>query len=588
MRAFKQWLRGSAGAGAYAAALVFAGGFPPGAVAAPATSPAFTPRAAAPVPGSFTAISYHEVRDEVRDYPDPFAVDSAALVAQFAWLRGHGYTPVTLAAIAAARAGGAPLPEKAVLLTFDDAYLSFYTRVFPILREFNYPAVLAIVGKWIEQPAAQAAGQAYGEKASVLEASFPTWAQLREMANSGLVEMASHTYDLHRGILANPQGNLQPAATARLYDAASGTYESDQHWRERVSEDLARNSALIERMTGQRPRAVVWPYGSYSGELASIAAGLGMAIGVTLDDGLNTPRVPLSAMHRVLLLHNPPLAEFAAQMAGEQLPRPVRAVEVALDAVYDAVPAIQERNLSALLDRVLALGATHAIVHAFSDVPGPQSLPQAYFPNRQVPVRADLFNRVAWQLATRSEVKVCAAVPPALLRDASMRAAATLEDLARAANFDCLYFMPPEQGHAEDVGALVPASARLVAVVRKWRAPVALARGIDAAAASPQALDALAQGASFVMLASSRGIPAWAERPGAGVTAMQPGAPARLVVLLGAPGGVAAPGEALAERMRGLQRDGVMNFGFRDDDFLRDQPPLVRIAPALSLRDTLR
>jgi len=93
------------------------------------------PVAAAPavaVPGAFTGLCYHEARDEVRDYPDPYAVDTAALVRQFAWLRGNGYTPVSLDEIVAARQGGKPLPAKAVLLSFDDAYLSFYTRVYPL------------------------------------------------------------------------------------------------------------------------------------------------------------------------------------------------------------------------------------------------------------------------------------------------------------------------------------------------------------------------------------------------------------------------------------------------------------------------
>ena len=46
----------------------------------------------------------------------------------------------------AARDGRKALPEKAVLLTFDDGYESFYTRVFPILKAFRFPAVLALVG----------------------------------------------------------------------------------------------------------------------------------------------------------------------------------------------------------------------------------------------------------------------------------------------------------------------------------------------------------------------------------------------------------------------------------------------------------
>lgn len=83
------------------------------------------------VAGAFTALCYHEAREEVRDSPDPYAVDTAALGRQFQWLRENGYTPVSLGEIVAARQGGKPLPAQAVLLSFDDAHLSFYTSDYP-------------------------------------------------------------------------------------------------------------------------------------------------------------------------------------------------------------------------------------------------------------------------------------------------------------------------------------------------------------------------------------------------------------------------------------------------------------------------
>jgi len=43
---------------------------------------------------------------------------------------------------------------------------------------------------------------------------FISWQELKEIDDSGLVEIASHSYDMHHGIVANPQGNKQPAATA--------------------------------------------------------------------------------------------------------------------------------------------------------------------------------------------------------------------------------------------------------------------------------------------------------------------------------------------------------------------------------------
>jgi poly-beta-1,6-N-acetyl-D-glucosamine N-deacetylase len=387
---------------------------------------------------SLTVLCYHEVRDEVRDYPDAYAVDSTALVRQFEWLRGNGYVPVSLTEIIAARQGGKALPAKAVLLTFDDAYLSFYTRVYPLLREFGYPAVVGVVGRWLDRPSG--AQPLFGEKDTVADAQFPTWGQLREMAASGLVEIASHSYDLHHGVLGNPQNNLESAATTRIYDASTGSYENDASWRARVRADLARNSDLIERETGRRPRTIVWPYGAYNGELVRIAGELGMTAGLTLDDGVNTPEVPLTALRRILVEHNPSLAEFSVALRGPRTPEPVRVVQVSLDDVYSADPLQQERNLSLLLDRMGELKPTRVYLRATG------ASGAAYFPTRHLPLRADLFNRAAWQLVTRTGVRVFAVMPVAGLHLPPASIAEVYEDLARHASFQGLVF---EDGTAE-------------------------------------------------------------------------------------------------------------------------------------------
>lgn len=93
----------------------------------------------------YLVLAYHDVEDEDPDQ-SYVSVRTDHLVEQFSWLRENGYTPVTVDQILAARNGGPDLPEQAVLLTFDDGYRSFYTRVFPILKAFNWPAVLAPVG----------------------------------------------------------------------------------------------------------------------------------------------------------------------------------------------------------------------------------------------------------------------------------------------------------------------------------------------------------------------------------------------------------------------------------------------------------
>ncbi|MGE0372867.1 MAG: poly-beta-1,6-N-acetyl-D-glucosamine N-deacetylase PgaB [Gammaproteobacteria bacterium] len=358
----------------------------------------------------FTVLSYHDVQDDpVRDrLGDAVTIATADLVAQFAWLREHDYQPVSLDDIAAAREGLRPLPDNAVLLTFDDGYASTYTRVFPLLRLFRYPAVVAPMAAWIDQPAGSQVN--YGDM-PIPRAGFMTWAQIKEMADSGLVAIASHSYDLHHGIAGNPQGNLQPAAVTRAYDAKGKTYEDEAAYLKRVGADLAKSVHVIERRTGHRPRAMVWPYGRYNDALTALAAEHGMPLSFDLGDhGGNSARD--DGVIRRALITNRATLDTLIEALNEPLRGPaLRVVQVDLDYVYDTDPAQQERNLDHLLDRIKALNINTVYLQAFADPDGDGAADALYFPNRRLPMRADLYNRVAWQLATRAGVKVYAWLP---------------------------------------------------------------------------------------------------------------------------------------------------------------------------------
>jgi poly-beta-1,6-N-acetyl-D-glucosamine N-deacetylase len=89
----------------------------------------------------------------------------------------------------------------------------------------------------------------------------------------------------------------------------------------------------------------------------------------------------------------------------------VRAIQVDLDYVYDPNPAQEERNLNLLLDRVKKIRATQVWLQAFADPNGTGAAASVYFPNHVLPMRADLFSRVAWQLRTRCDVQVYAWMP---------------------------------------------------------------------------------------------------------------------------------------------------------------------------------
>ncbi|MBD8258860.1 poly-beta-1,6-N-acetyl-D-glucosamine N-deacetylase PgaB [Pseudomonas fluorescens] len=376
---------------------------------APYTPPAERPIAPneAPWPKNhFLGIAYHDVED--RD-PDQavVAVRTERLIEQLAWLRENGYQAVSVDQILAARRGGPALPPKAVMLSFDDGYSSFYTRVMPILRAYHWPALLAPVGSWIDTPLNQPVDFAGTPRP---RGEFLTWQQIREVSQSGLVEIAAHTDANHKGILANPQGNLEPAATTRSFDPKTNGYESEAQFQARMLADVAAISNKIRTVTGKAPRVWVWPYGAADGTSLAVVGEHGYEMALTLEDGLDDLGNLMNSP-RFLVASDPEGEHFANSMVAVQTKAPMRVLHVDLDNVYDPDPAQQARNLDVLVQRVVDMGAGTVFLQAFADPKGDGLVHSLYFPNRHLPMRADLFNRVAWQLHTRAHASVYAWMP---------------------------------------------------------------------------------------------------------------------------------------------------------------------------------
>lgn len=362
---------------------------------------------------SFMILSYHDIKDEVkRDAKTgQTAVSTEHLRQQFQWLKQHGYHPISVRNIIDARDHGRHLPGKAVLITFDDGYASFYKKAFPLLKQFHYPSMVSIVGRWMENSTDAERVDGEPTKDELL-----TWSQLKELQGSGLVEIASHSYDLHRGLSANPQGNSQPAGVSRVYDAASKTYETDQNYLQRIRADMQHSANDIFQHTGFHPRVIVWPYGELNQPLLEAAAEAGMGITLGLRDGLNSV-ADLSNLRRLLITENPDIADFSRLLGTLRIDdRPLHVAHVDLDYVYDPNPERQELNLGRLVKRIQDMEINTVYLQAFADPDGDGNADALYFPNRHLPVRSDLFNRAAWQLFTRTRVKVYAWMPTLAFR----------------------------------------------------------------------------------------------------------------------------------------------------------------------------
>lgn len=424
-----------------------------------------------------TILSYHEIADPADALIPQYAVTPTMFVRQMDWLRNNGFRFVTVDDILADKAGIRPLPDKAVLITFDDGYRSVYDFAWPILKAWRIPSVVAVVGSWEEDT-----GNVDFDGKSITRDKLLTWAELREMSDTGLVEIGSHTFDLHRGIQGNPQGNMEPAATTRRWLEDHKTYEDEATYRRRVEADLVRSRDVIRQHIGHAPRVIAWPYGNYNDTLRELADKHGLTFGLTLDDGANMEETPLSGMRRILVQSNMQLWQLNREIKWRNQnfsdnDRAQKVVHVDLDYIYDADPVQQEKNLGALLDRLVWLNVNAVYLQAYADPDGDGTADAVYFPSRHMPMRADLFNRVAWQIQTRTQVRRVYAWMPMLawrlpakepaandlvtasqsatgsdhlnmgyrrLSPFSARARQTIreiyEDLARTSNFDGLLF----------------------------------------------------------------------------------------------------------------------------------------------------
>ncbi|NMK47552.1 poly-beta-1,6-N-acetyl-D-glucosamine N-deacetylase PgaB [Achromobacter sp. Bel] len=376
--------------------------------------PVYTPPAERPVaaaeqpwkPDQFLALAYHDVED---DDPDQgfLSVRTDRLVDQLAWLRANGYQAVSVDQILAARQGGKPLPDRAVLLSFDDGYRSFYTRVLPILKAYGWPALLAPVGVWMDTPAGQPVDFGGSPEA---RKRFLNWDEIREISQSGLVEIAAHTNASHYGALANPQGNTEPAAAIRAYNAQTRQYETEAEFDARMGRDVAAITEKIRRATGKTPRVWVWPYGAEGGSTLRIAGEHGYQLALTLEDGAGRLG-RLMSTPRLLLSSDPALKPFANSVIGMEANPFMRVAHIDLDYVYDPDPAQTDRNLGELVQRILDMQINTVFLQAYADPEGDGLVKSVYFPNRWLPMRADLFNRAAWQLHNRANVMVYAWMP---------------------------------------------------------------------------------------------------------------------------------------------------------------------------------
>jgi len=213
---------------------------------------------------------YHHLDEsDGSDYvitPERFGEHMAAL-------SGAGYNFVSMGELIGYVERGTALPDKALLITFDDGYLSNYDKAAPILEKYNIKAAFFLVGAFIGTDEYRGAG--------IPTMPYLGWETAREMARSDLFEIGSHTYDLH----LVPEFEKGPGYIRQGVLPLPGEPEDDY-----IAVFRHDTEAFIieyEKNLGDRPQAFSFPYGKYTKLAEALLAEYGFKITFTTQPGPN-------------------------------------------------------------------------------------------------------------------------------------------------------------------------------------------------------------------------------------------------------------------------------------------------------------
>ena len=144
---------------------------------------------------------------------------------------------------------GTELPQKPIVLTFDDGYFSNYEYAYPILREYGMQATIFAIGVSVGK-------DTYKDTDHAMTPHFGA-DEAREMVDSGLISVQSHTFDMHQWPPFE-DGNAQVRETLLPFDG-----EADADYEAAVEADFAESRELLESITGQPVNALAFPEGAY-------------------------------------------------------------------------------------------------------------------------------------------------------------------------------------------------------------------------------------------------------------------------------------------------------------------------------------
>lgn len=185
-------------------------------------------------------IMYHDILPKKEVF---FDVTPKEFERHLQLIKENGLTPIAFDQLTTHLRTGLPLPEKPILLTFDDGYGGHYEYVYPLLKKYGYPGVFSI----------------YTSKVGINTGrTHVSWEQLREMVGSPLVTIAAHSVTHPPDLTVLPNDKLET--------------------------EIVQSKSILETKLGIPIRYFTYPTGKYDARVAELVNKAGYQAALTMDD----------------------------------------------------------------------------------------------------------------------------------------------------------------------------------------------------------------------------------------------------------------------------------------------------------------
>lgn len=213
---------------------------------------------------------------------DSMTVTTPVFTSHLQYLKDNGYTVIPLRQFVAYRLGKAPPPPpRSVVITVDDAHRSVYTSMLPLVRQYHIPVTLFVY------------------PSAIPNATYAMrWEQLKELNDTGLFEIQSHSY-------------WHPNFKQEKKHLAPENYEQLVTWQ------LTKAKETLERRLGIHVDMLAWPFGICDDHLIKKAAEAGYIAALTLDRRHASVSDHLMALPRYLMTNEDKGKAFERLLLGK-------------------------------------------------------------------------------------------------------------------------------------------------------------------------------------------------------------------------------------------------------------------------------